>query len=71
MKALDNISWLAVIVLCVLLGGAPFTPEPHLVEKLRMLMQGTLVRPIDIFDLVMHGAPFLLLLAKIARSVTR
>ncbi len=71
MKALDNISWLAVIVLCVLLGGAPFTPEPHLVEKLRMLMQGTLVRPIDIFDLVMHGAPFLLLFAKIARSVSR
>lgn len=71
MKALDNISWLAVIVLCILLGGAPFTPEPHLVEKLRMLMQGTLVRPIDIFDLVMHGAPFLLLFAKIARSVSR
>ena len=71
MKALDNISWLAVIVLCVLLGGAPFTPEPHLVEKLRMLMQGTLVRPIDIFDLVMHGAPFLQLFAKIARSVSR
>ncbi len=71
MKALDSISWLTIIVLCVLLGGAPFTPEPHLVEKLRMLMQGTLVQPIDIFDLVMHGAPFLLLFAKIARSASR
>lgn len=71
MKALDNISWLSVIAICVLLGGAPFTPEPHLLEKLRMLVQGTLSRPIDIFDLVMHGAPFLLLAAKIARVATR
>ncbi|SDN30924.1 hypothetical protein SAMN05216196_101101 [Lutimaribacter pacificus] len=71
MQALDGISWLPVVVLCLLLGGAPFVPEPHLLEKLRMLAQGTLSRPIDIFDLVMHGSPFLLLFAKIARAATR
>jgi hypothetical protein len=71
MKALDSISWLTIIVLCVLLGGAPFVPEPHIVEKLRMLFQGTLSQPIDIFDLLMHGAPFLLLAAKLARTVSR
>lgn len=40
----------------LLLGLAPFSPELHLVEKLRMLAEGTLRRPIDIFDLVLHGA---------------
>ncbi|MCM2561153.1 RND transporter [Lutimaribacter sp. EGI FJ00015] len=71
MKALDSISWVTIVALCVLLGGAPFVPEPHLLEKLRMLVQGTLSQPIDIFDLLMHGAPFLLLFAKIARSMSR
>ena len=25
-------------------------PEPHLVEKMRMLAEGTLTKPLDIFD---------------------
>jgi len=52
----------------VLLGLAPFVPEPHLVQKLRMLMAGDLVKPIDIFDLLMHGAPALLLGVKFFRT---
>ena len=51
--------WLVPIAL--LLGLAPFFPEPHLVEKLRMLMDGTLERPIDVFDLLLHGIGVLLL----------
>ncbi|MBP8197555.1 MAG: RND transporter [Chromatiaceae bacterium] len=51
------------------LGLAPFVPEPHLWEKLRMLAQGELVRPIDIFDLILHATPWLLLAIKVARSV--
>jgi len=43
---------------------APFGAEPHLVEKLNMLMAGTLRRPLDIFDLLMHSAPFILFLIK-------
>ena len=43
------------------LGLAPFLPEPHLWEKLEMLFSGTLVRPVDIFDLLLHGFPFILL----------
>jgi len=50
------------------LGLAPFLPEPHVWEKLRMLATGTLSRPLDIFDLAMHGAPWLLLLAKAGRG---
>ena len=49
----------------VTLGLAPFNP-PHVVEKLGMLWQGDLVRPIDWFDLVMHGAPWLVLVLKAA-----
>lgn len=40
------------------LGLAPFSPEPHLVEKLRWLATGQPFAPIDVFDLLMHGAPF-------------
>jgi len=61
MKWLDRIPliWLAAIALW--LAVAPVLPEPHLVEKLRMLGQGTLSRPIDIFDLLLHSVPLGLL----------
>ncbi|MCB1518600.1 MAG: hypothetical protein KDJ19_13410 [Hyphomicrobiaceae bacterium] len=67
---LDSIPFSMVLLFCLTLGLAPFFPEPHVVEKIRMLMSGTLVRPIDIFDLLMHGAPFLLLAAKLIRTAT-
>lgn len=54
-----------VILLCLTLGLAPFMPEPHVWEKLKMLASGTLSRPIDIFDLLMHGAPWLVLVLKL------
>lgn len=47
---------------------APFQPEPHLVEKIRMLKAGTLVRPIDIFDLFFHSAPAIILILKVMRE---
>ncbi len=55
------------VLIAATLGLAPFTPEPHVVEKLRMLWDGTLSRPIDIFDLALHGLPWLLLGAKLLR----
>ncbi|MEZ4551745.1 MAG: hypothetical protein R2874_15065 [Desulfobacterales bacterium] len=48
-------------------GLAPFKPEPHLVEKTRMLFQGDLVRPLDMVDLMFHAAAPLLLMVKIIR----
>ncbi|MBF0612729.1 MAG: RND transporter [Magnetococcales bacterium] len=53
--------------MAILLGLAPFVPEPHLVEKLRMLFQGILEKPIDIFDLFMHATPTLLVFIKAYR----
>ncbi|MBF9047746.1 RND transporter [Rhodobacterales bacterium LSUCC0031] len=55
-----------LVVACLTLGLAPFTPEPHIWEKLKMLAAGELVRPLDIFDLLLHGLPWLLLIAKLS-----
>ena len=68
MSFLDQMPWWVAIGAALTLGLAPFHPEPHIVEKLRMLFQGTLTRPIDIFDLCLHAAPWLLLIAKIVRT---
>lgn len=54
-----------LVVLCLTLGLAPFLPEPHIWEKLKMLASGTLTRPIDIFDMLFHGVPWILLLLKL------
>ncbi len=64
---LDQFPLSHVVLIAATLGLAPFTPEPHVVEKLRMLWGGTLSRPIDIFDLALHGLPWLLLAAKLLR----
>lgn len=64
---LDRASLMPLILLALLLGLAPFVPEPHLTEKLRMLLRGTLTRPLDIFDLFMHAAPVVLLCVKLWR----
>lgn len=68
---LDRISWPVAILLALTLGLAPFAPEPHIWEKLRMLAAGDLVKPIDWFDLVLHGVPWLVVLAKGARGLRR
>jgi len=67
MNWLDQIPLWALIVGAVLLGLAPFTPEPHLWQKLQMLADGTLSRPIDIFDLVMHASLPALLAVRLVR----
>jgi hypothetical protein len=62
-RLLSEISWPVVILLCLTLGLAPFNP-PHIVEKLQLLMKGRLVRPMDWFDLLLHGTPWVILILK-------
>ena len=69
-QLLEQVPWILVIVACLTLGLAPFTPEPHLWEKLQMLTTGTLTRPIDIFDLALHGSPFFIAFIKLLASLT-
>ncbi len=59
-EILDKLPWSILIFLCLTLGLAPFFP-PHLFEKIKMLLEGQLVRPIDWFDLVMHATPWVFL----------
>lgn len=61
--------WIFAIA-ALTLGLAPFVPEPHIWEKLGMLVDGTLSRPMDIFDLILHGAPWVLLGLKLVRMAT-
>lgn len=67
MAWLDKVPLALLIVLSLTLGLAPFYPEPHLWEKLKMLVQGTLTRPLDIFDLLLHASAPLLLILKLLR----
>lgn len=59
----QKLPWSVVIVLCLTLGLAPFTP-PHVWEKLQMLIGGRLSRPLDWFGLLLHGMPWVILIAK-------
>ena len=64
---IDKTSLAAFLVIALTLGLAPFTPQPHIVEKLAMLVNGELSKPIDIFDLFLHGTPWALLAIKLFR----
>ncbi|MBT5231483.1 MAG: hypothetical protein HOM11_14545 [Methylococcales bacterium] len=66
---LDSIPWVPLLIIALFLGIAPLGAEPHLVEKLRMLAQGTLVKPIDIFDLLMHSTPIIVVILKGIRQL--
>ena len=69
-KFLEQIPWVYLLPVSLLLAAMPFRPEPHLVEKLRMLVNGQLSRPIDIFDLFLHGGLLLLVAVKFLAGVT-
>lgn len=51
-----------LIIASLTLGLAPFTPEPHVWEKLKWVANGaTGMVWYDWFDLLMHGSPWVLL----------
>lgn len=68
MSWLDKIPLSTLAVVAIMLGLVPFVPEPHLWQKLKMLFVGTLIKPVDIFDLVMHGTPAVLVVIKLIRD---
>jgi hypothetical protein len=61
-KLINKIPLLPLVFIAIFMALAPFSPEPHLVEKSRMLINGELSKAIDIFDLIWHSF-FLILLA--------
>ena len=70
MKFLDDMPLGFLIIASLTLGLAPFFPVVHIWEKLQMLAAGTLTRPMDIFDLLLHGTPWVLLGLKLVRIAT-
>lgn len=69
LKTLDQAPLGFFLVIALTLGLAPFVPEPHVWEKLKMLASGDLARPIDVFDLFFHGIPWCLLGLKLYRDM--
>ena len=62
--------WKLVGMLCLTLGLAPFFPEPHIWGKLKWLAGGaTWMGPMDWFDVVLHGLPWVLLLRLAGKSL--
>lgn len=54
------------LVISLSLGLAPFFPEPHLFGKVRWLLGGAEgMQPMDWFDLLLHGTPWLLLIGAV------
>lgn len=54
------------LVASLTLGLAPFFPEPHIWGKIKWIMGGAVgMQPMDWFDVLMHGSPFILLLVSL------
>jgi len=67
MKLLND--WRLLVLLCLTLGLAPYTPEPHIIGKIRWLAGGAKgMGLVDYFDLLLHGTPFLLLIRLILKK---
>ncbi len=65
MNVINN--WKIVFLLCLTLGMAPFFPAPHVWGKLKWVFGGGIgMKPMDWFDLVLHGFPFVLLIRLLA-----
>ena len=61
-----------ILIGCATLGLAPFTPEPHIVGKVQWILGGAVgMQPIDWFDSLLHGFPWILLLLWIFDYVKR
>ncbi len=65
---LDKIPYTSLIVFTIIMLLAPFKPMPHVVEKFLILKNGTLHKPIDIFDLFFHLTPLAILMLKFGKS---
>lgn len=65
MKWLEKIPMGPLLLAAIFMALAPFRPQPHLWEKLGMLLDGRLTRGVDIFDLLWHSALLILVLLKV------
>jgi hypothetical protein len=71
MKFIDNFSFSTLIMMAILLAIVPYPMQemPHSLEKIQMLFSGTLTKPLDIFDLIMHTGLIFVLFIKSYRLI--
>lgn len=51
------------LIASLTLGLAPFAPEPHIWGKIKWIAGGAVgMQPMDWFDFILHGTPWLMLL---------
>lgn len=67
LEFIDKIPLWPLVAIAVFMSLAPFAPEPHLLEKSRMLVNGELTKGIDIFDFFWHLLFPVLLLLRLMR----
>jgi len=68
MSFLDRIPLVPLAIFAILLALMPFKPQPHLFEKISLLVNGSLSRPMDIFDLFWHSWLIVVLALKLVRA---
>ena len=71
MQFIDEIPLALLVAMALTLGLAPFVPEPHIWEKLKMLAAGDLRRAVDWFDLLLRATPWVLLAIRLIRMSIR
>ena len=65
-------NWKIVLLLCLTLGLAPYFPEPHILGKVKWILGGAAgMKPMDWFDVVLHGFPFVLLIRLLVIKVLK
>lgn len=65
-------NWKIVLLLCLTLGLAPYFPEPHILGKVKWIMGGAAgMKPMDWFDVLLHGFPFVLLIRLLVIKVLK
>tara|TARA_R100001369_G_scaffold63730_2_gene90722 strand:+ start:1182 stop:1397 length:216 start_codon:yes stop_codon:yes gene_type:complete len=65
-------NWKIVLLLCLILGLAPYFPEPHILGKVKWILGGAAgMKPMDWFDVVLHGFPLVLLIRLLVIKVLK
>ena len=67
LKYIDRIPLGPLVIVTLIMTFAPFVPEPHILEKSRMLVSGELTKGIDIFDLFWHSFLIVILVIRLVR----
>jgi len=64
LKFLNKLSYSTLIFATIFMLLTPISPMPHVVEKMLMIKNMALYKPLDIFDLFFHLSPLILLIIK-------